>query len=133
LEIKFAAMNNMLHHLSLPVSDIAASARLYDALLHSLGYRRVAESAGFIGYGTQDNRDKFAIVSVNAVAAPRPGFHLAFRAANIRAVDSFHQTALQHGATDNGAPGLRPDYGTNYYAAFIVDLDGHHIEAVCND
>ena len=126
-------MTHMLHHASLPVSDIAAAARLYDAMLARLGYRRVAQSPGFIGYGVEDNRDKFAIVTADSVNEPGPGFHLAFTAPSSLAVDTFHQTALHHGATDNGAPGLRPDYGANYYAAFIIDLDGHHIEAVCNN
>ena len=123
----------MLHHVSLPVTDIAAAAILYDAMFASIGYRRVAQSAGFIGYGIEENRDKFAIVSTNSVNRSGPGFHLAFSAPSSHAVDAFHQAAVQHAATDNGAPGLRPDYGANYYAAFIIDLDGHHIEAVCND
>lgn len=126
-------MTNMLHHVSLPVSNITASATLYDAMLASLGYRRVAQSAGFIGYGTEEHRDKFAIVSANPVNAPGRGFHLALRAPTCLAVDSFYSAALRHGATDNGTPGLRPDYGANYYAAYIVDPDGYHIEAVCND
>lgn len=126
-------MTHMLHHVSLPVSDIATAAKLYDAMLGPLGYCRVAQSTGFIGYGTEENRDKFAIVSTNSVSAPQAGFHLAFSAPSCLAVDSFHQAALHHGATDNGAPGLRPDYGANYYAAYIVDLDGYHIEAICND
>nr|WP_289894628.1 hypothetical protein [Xanthomonas arboricola]MDN0298764.1 hypothetical protein [Xanthomonas arboricola pv. pruni] len=62
--------------------------------------------------------------------APGAGFHLAFAAANAGAVNAFHLAALQHGGSCNGAPGLRPDYGDDYYAAFVIDPDGHHIEAV---
>ena len=63
--------------------------------------------------------------------APGPGFHLAFAAPSREAVDAFHACALRAGGTDNGAPGRRPHYGPHYYAAFLVDPDGHRIEAVC--
>lgn len=62
-----------------------------------------------------------------------PGFHLALAAPSREAVDAFHVAALRHGATDNGPPGPRPHDGPAYYAAFIVDLDGHRIEAVHNE
>ena len=126
-------MAHMLHHVSLPVGDLHASAKLYDAALAGLGYRRVSGAVGFIGYGTEDGRDKFALVAVRTVSSPGAGFHLAFSATSIGSVDCFYQAALENGAADNGQPGLRPDYGASYYAAYIVDLDGHHIEAVCND
>lgn len=77
--------------------------------------------------------DKFAIKSrPERQRAPSPGFHLAFAAPSRNAVARFHQAALDHGGLDNGAPGLRPHYGADYYAAFVVDPDGHHIEAVFN-
>lgn len=57
---------------------------------------------------------------------------MALNASDRKAVDDFHHAALAHGGTDNGGPGLRPHYGPSYYAAFVVDLDGHHLEAVCN-
>jgi predicted lactoylglutathione lyase len=60
------------------------------------------------------------------------GFHLAFAAPSREAIDAFYRAALEYGASDNGAPGLRPNYGPRYYAAFIVDLDGHRIEAMHN-
>ena len=62
--------------------------------------------------------------------APRPGFHLAFEATSPAMVDLFHATALRHGGRDDGPPGLRPEYGPTYYAAFVIDPDGHRLEAV---
>lgn len=59
--------------------------------------------------------------------------HIAFVAQTRQQVDAFHVAALQAGATDNGAPGLRPQYSGRYYAAFVVDPDGHNIEAVCHE
>ncbi|MBN6149797.1 VOC family protein [Xanthomonas sp. AmX2] len=127
----------MLHHLSLGVSDIERAARFYDAALGALGYVRVWEDIcpgdddQAVGYGLPGGGDKLAIKLRGANArAPGPGFHLAFAAANRAAVDAFHDAALRNGGKDNGAPGLRPDYGDDYYAAFVVDPDGHHVEAV---
>lgn len=122
----------MLHHLSLPVSNLETSALMYDAALRCLGYRRVCEAQGFIGYGETDDEDKFAITQAGPARSAGPGFHLAFAAQSHQAIDAFHAAALQHGARDNGAPGFRPQYGESYYAAFIIDPDGHHIEAVMN-
>ena len=65
-------------------------------------------------------------------APPGAGFHLAFAAPSRAAVDAFHTAALRVGGQDNGAPGLQPDYGPHYYAAFLIDPDGHRIEAVIN-
>lgn len=120
----------MLHHISLPVADLARSSNLYDVILATLGYRRVCSGKDYAGYGVKDDEDLFAIKKVPAAAAAGPGFHLAFSAPSRAAVDEFHRLALASGATDGGKPGLRPHYGPGYYAAFIVDLDGHRIEAV---
>jgi catechol 2,3-dioxygenase-like lactoylglutathione lyase family enzyme len=122
----------MLHHISLPVSDLAASCALYDAALTCLGYREVSRSGDFAGYGIEDGKDKFALKYSPESRAASPRFHLAFAAPSRRAVEDFHRAALRHGAVDDGAPGPRPHYGVNYYAAFIIDLDGHRIEAVHN-
>ena len=61
---------------------------------------------------------------------PGPGFHLAFTAPSRAAVDAFHAAAMEAGGRDEGAPGLRPRYGAAYYAAFVIDSDGHKLEAV---
>ncbi len=105
---------------------------LYDAALAALGYRRVLDAPGFAGYGVQEGRDKLSLKETPQAEAAGRGFHLALSAPSRAAVDGFHAAALAHGASDNGGPGLRSDYGPGYYAAFIIDLDGHRIEAVHN-
>ncbi len=121
----------MLHHVSLPVSDLRAATALYSAALGALGYQLVAKDEGFAGYGLRSGEDIFALVARPLAKAASAGFHLAFAAPSRRAVDAFHAAALAHGAQENGAPGLRPQYGPGYYACFVLDGDGHHLEAVC--
>src|SRR5437762_3968495 len=107
------------------------AAAFYDAVLFALGYVRVWSDATAIGYGRAGSGDKLAIkLSAREVVAPGPGFHVAFSAPSREAVARFHATALKHGGQDNGAPGLRPEYGENYYAAFVIDPDGYRVEAV---
>lgn len=120
----------MLHHLSLPVADLARARAVYDPALAALGYGCVFADATFVGYGETGGDDQFALALRQPALAAGPGFHLAFRAPSRGAVDLFHAAALQGGARDNGAPGLRPAYSPTYYAAFIIDADGHRIEAV---
>jgi catechol 2,3-dioxygenase-like lactoylglutathione lyase family enzyme len=120
----------MLHHISFAVTDLEASGAFYDAALGSLGYRRVFEDDTAIGYGVEDGEDQFCLKLRSPATAPGPGFHLAFSAPSREAVDLFHARALAIGGRDNGMPGLRPDYGPTYYAAFLIDPDGHRIEAV---
>lgn len=122
----------MLHHISLGVRDLALAARFYDAALGALGFRRVFEDDDAIGYGLDDGQDLLCLKLRPDAAAPGPGFHLAFAARSRAAVDTCHASALAAGGEDNGAPGLRPDYGPHYYACFLIDPDGHHIEAVIN-
>jgi catechol 2,3-dioxygenase-like lactoylglutathione lyase family enzyme len=124
--------DGMIHHASLPVADLARSTALYDAALAALGYRRVLDVPGFAGYGVEDGKDKLALKQTERPAAAGPGFHLALAAPSRQAVDAFHAAALLHGASDNGPPGLRPHYGPSYYAAFVIDPDGHRIEALHN-
>lgn len=123
----------MLHHISLPVTNLSKSKALYNAALTELGFRCVGSGRNFAGYGIEDNKDKFALKQTLAAGSAGPGFHLAFSAPSRAAVDRFHAQALEHGAKSNGAPGLRLHYGPHYYSAFIIDLDGHRIEAVIND
>ncbi|HAI48386.1 Glyoxalase-like domain protein [compost metagenome] len=120
----------MLHHLSLGVRDLAVAGAFYDAALGALGYRRVFEDDTAIGYGLVDDEDQLCLKLRDDARAPGPGFHLAFSAESPHAVQAFHRAALQCGGQDNGAAGLRPDYGDHYYAAFVIDPDGHRIEAV---
>ncbi|WP_419186505.1 VOC family protein [Rohdeia mirabilis] len=126
----------MLHHLSIGVRDIGRSAGFYDAVLGALGFVRVwsdlrpGESNQAVGYGSAGGGDRFAIKQHDGAHAPGAGSHLAFSASSRRAVDAFHAAALAHGGMSDGAPGLRPHYGPDYYACFVVDPDGHRIEAV---
>ena|ERR1700682_5842919 len=124
----------MVHHLSFGVTDLARSAAFYDATLSALGYVRVWADKTAIGYGFPGGGDKLAIkFRASGVVAPGSGFHVAFAALSRESVARFHKAALQHGGKDNGAPGLRLDYGQHYYAAFVVDPDGYRIEAVINE
>jgi len=122
----------MLHHISLPVRDLERSARVYDNALSALGYRRVCSGESFVGYGVEEGKDQFLITATANAKSAGPGFHLALAAPSREAVDRFHQIAMEFGASSNGDPGLREHYGPDYYAAFIIDPDGHRIEAVIN-
>jgi catechol 2,3-dioxygenase-like lactoylglutathione lyase family enzyme len=123
----------MLHHISLGVVDLQRSAAFYDAALSALGYVRVWADKTAVGYGCPGEGDKLAIkLRSNGVAVPGPGFHLAFAAPDRESVARFYEAALRQGGKDNGAPGLRPAYGPDYYAAFVIDPDGYPIEAVIN-
>ncbi|AMP03671.1 glyoxalase-like domain protein [Collimonas pratensis] len=97
-----------------------------------MGFRRVFEDETAVGYGLVDGQDLLCLKLRADAVPPGPGFHLAFSAPSRPVVDAFHAAALRVGGHDNGAPGLRPDYGDNYYAAFLVDPDGHRIEVVIN-
>ena len=131
---------DMLHHVSLGVRHLESSARFYDAALSALGYVRVwsdlrgGREGRAVGYGLPGTGDRLALKEKDPDRlAPGAGFHLAFAAPSRVAVDRFYDAALRHGGRDNGAPGLRSDYGENYYAAFVIDPDGHRIEAVINE
>jgi catechol 2,3-dioxygenase-like lactoylglutathione lyase family enzyme len=119
----------MFDHVSIGVGDIARSKRFYDATLRPLGYACLSESADALGYG----RDKIALWIGKAERPVRPdmgsGLHFCFGAPTREAVEAFHAAAVSTGGADNGLPGLRPDYGADYYAAFAVDPDGYRIEA----
>jgi catechol 2,3-dioxygenase-like lactoylglutathione lyase family enzyme len=123
----------MLHHVSFAVADLQRSAAFYDVALGALGFVRVWVDRTAIGYGTAQGQDLFAIkLNTGGAVAPSPGFHLAFEAPSREAVERFYTDAMANGGQDNGAPGLRPAYGPNYFAAFVIDPDGYRIEAVIN-
>jgi len=112
----------MFDHVSIGVRDLARSKRFYDAALRPLGYVCLMENADALGYG----REKVALWIGRA---EQPGDPTWDQASTREAVDGFHVAAVNTGGADNGAPGVRPDYGTDYYAAFVVDPDGYRIEA----
>jgi catechol 2,3-dioxygenase-like lactoylglutathione lyase family enzyme len=117
-------------HVKLPVTSLAASRAFYGAALAPFGYRLVYAGERSLGFGAGDGGDDdepFAVeLTDRPPAAPS---HVAFSASSPAQVDVFHAAALAAGGADNGAPGPRP-YGGEYYAAFVLDPDGHNIEAV---
>lgn len=120
----------MLHHVSVGVADVERAAKFYDAVLDALGYKRVAEYLPYaIGYGAAGPSFWIQLPSNGQAASVGNGVHIGFSADTKGAVDKFHAAALKLGGVDEGAPGPRPDYGPDYYGAFVFDLDGNKIEA----
>jgi catechol 2,3-dioxygenase-like lactoylglutathione lyase family enzyme len=119
----------LINHVSIGVADLAKAKAFYDAALSPLGYRCLSEGSGALGYG--GSSADFWVLHVEHPVAPnaKSGLHLCLDAPTRESVDAFHRAAIAAGGRDNGAPGLRPDYGAGYYAAFIVDPDGYRIEA----
>lgn len=131
----------MIDHISLPVSDYARSRAFYDKALGALGFKvamEITDAPDFIGagYGALGAPEPVFWIGAPRVPGAAPvspeGQHIAFRAGNRAAVDAFYRETLAAGGTDNGAPGLRPHYHPSYYAAFVLDPDGHRLEAVCH-
>lgn len=120
-------------HISFGVSNVNKSAKFYDPVLRTLGIHRsyeIAEEA--IAYG---KNHQFWICLPENQTLPNPngnGVHIAFRAKSKEAVDDFYHVALESGGQDCGKPGPRLEYAEEYYAAFIMDIDGNKIEAVYN-
>ena len=114
----------MIEHVSLRCRDPKASRMFYEKALAPLGYRVVMDYPDATGFMAEGHTSFW--VTGGEVATPT---HIAFRAKNRRSVDAFHRAAIEAGAQDHGAPGLR-DYSPTYYAAFVLDRDGHNIEAV---
>ena len=115
----------MIDHFNLPVGDLARSRAFYERVLAPLGYGFVMQDGAAAGFG----RDSWEF-GILAMAAPIQTIHLAFTASSRQAVDDFFSAAIAAGAVSKGAPGLRPDYSPTYYAAFVIDPDGHNVEAV---
>jgi catechol 2,3-dioxygenase-like lactoylglutathione lyase family enzyme len=124
----------MIDHVGFPVSDYARSKAFYERALAPLGYVLVMEVGGehtesgasAAGFGA-DGKPDFWIGGEGGLGKP---MHIAIAAASRAMVDAFHAAALAAGGKDNGAPGLRPHYHPHYYGAFVLDPDGHNIEAV---
>jgi catechol 2,3-dioxygenase-like lactoylglutathione lyase family enzyme len=119
----------MLDHVTIGVSDFAKARDFYDKALAPLGVTRLyGDGAHFAGYG-EAPRAWFWIGQRDAV---KSGAHIAFAAKTRAEVDAFYRAAMAAGGRDNGAPGIRAQYSPTYYGAFILDPDGHNIEAVCH-
>lgn len=123
----------MFDHISIGVRDIAAAKRFYDAALKPLGYECLSEGDDHLGYGAGKVGLWISKSDKPVPADPESGLHVCFAAPDRKAVDAFHAGALAGGGTDNGKPGLRPQYSGTYYAAFAVDPDGYRLEAYCGN
>ena len=119
----------MIDHLSIGVRDLARAKRFYDAAFRPLGYAALSEGPDQLGYGREDAAFWLAVAERPVPPDPASGLHFCFAAPSRASVDAFHAAATAAGGTDNGAPGLRPVYGPNYYAAFVTDPDGYRVEA----
>ncbi|HEY3541481.1 MAG TPA: VOC family protein [Gaiellaceae bacterium] len=126
----------MIDHVGVRVADLAASRRMYEACLPELGFAMLGEGEfegdRYVLFGRGDD-DDFALHSVGVKPGRdrvTTGAHIAFSAPDADAVDRWHAAAVQHGGTDNGVPGIRPEYSGRYYAAFVLDLEGNNVEAV---
>jgi len=121
----------MLDHVSIGVCDLARAKRFYDAALKPLGCTCLSNGEDALGYGG-DAIAFWVLAAARPVAADEgSGLHFCLSAPTRAAVDAFHAAALAAGGKDNGAAGLRADYGASYYAAFAIDPDGYRIEAYC--
>ncbi len=119
----------MIDHISIGVRDVAKSKQFYDTALKPLGYRCLSKGEGSLGYGAEAVALWIAAVDRPVPPDMKSGLHFCFTAPDRRSVDAFHAAALKAGGRDNGKPGLRDDYGPDYYAAFVVDPDGYRLEA----
>ncbi|HVT50798.1 MAG TPA: VOC family protein [Dongiaceae bacterium] len=121
----------MFNHISIGVRDIARSKKFYDAALKPLGFKCLSESEGSLGYGKEAVALWIGETKKPVPADDKSNLHFCFDAPTRKSVDAFHDGAMKSGGKDNGKPGLRADYGDNYYAAFVVDPDGYRLEAYC--
>ncbi len=126
----------MIDHVGVIVSDFSKSKVFYMEALAQTGHSKYVEVPGTqgidaptAGFCHADGSD-FWIRQGDATSPP---VHIAFRVTSRAAVDAFYEAAISAGGKDNGAPGLRPHYHANYYGAYVLDPDGHNIEAVCHE
>lgn len=115
----------MYDHIGLKIKDLDGATRFFEAALAPLGHTLCYKDEKWRGFGPKS--PAFYL----SQGTSGKGVHIAFSAPSRAAVDRFHKEGLAAGGHDNGKPGLRPDYGPNYYAAFLIDPDGNNVEAVC--
>jgi catechol 2,3-dioxygenase-like lactoylglutathione lyase family enzyme len=120
----------MIDHVSLAVRDLAVSTRFYEAVLGTLGFAKLESRPATVGFGKAYPEFWINLRAGMAAVAGDSGAHVCFRARSTEMIDAFHAAALAAGGADDGPPGLRPQHGDGYYAAFIRDPDGNRIEAV---
>lgn len=126
----------MIDHTGLVVSDFERSKRFYVTALAPIGYAMLAEFPASVtghtdvaGFGEPPKPDFW----ISRGTPNQPPIHIAFRVGSRDLVEAFYRAALAAGGRDNGGPGLRPHYHPHYYGAFVLDPDGHNIEAVCHE
>ena len=118
----------MLDHVTIGVTDLDRARAFYDRALAPLGIERLyADGDNYSGYGVRPK----AFFWIGRRPGVLTGAHIAVAAPDRATVDAFYEAAIAAGGRDNGAPGLRPQYAPTYYGAFVLDPDGHNIEAVC--
>jgi catechol 2,3-dioxygenase-like lactoylglutathione lyase family enzyme len=118
----------MIDHTSVAISDFARSKAWYEQALAPLGYTCLMTWETFAGFGVAPKPDFWI-----GLGKPTDKIHVAFRAASRSIVDAFYKAAMAAGGTDNGGPGVRAHYHEHYYGAFVLDPDGHNIEACCHE
>jgi catechol 2,3-dioxygenase-like lactoylglutathione lyase family enzyme len=129
-------MSEVIDHVGIRVSDLAASRPMYEAALPELGFAVLGEGEfegdAYVLFGIGED-DDFALHAVGTAPGRdrvTTGAHIAFQAPDAASVDRWHAAVIENGGTDNGAPGVRPEYSGKYYAAFVLDPDGNNVEAV---
>jgi catechol 2,3-dioxygenase-like lactoylglutathione lyase family enzyme len=120
----------MIDHVSVAVRDLDQSTRFYRAVLGAIGYEQLETRPHTVGFGKKYPEFWINLRAAMAPVAEDCGAHVGLRVRATELVDAFHAAALAAGGSSDGAPGLRPQHGEGYYAAFIRDLDGNRIEAV---
>jgi catechol 2,3-dioxygenase-like lactoylglutathione lyase family enzyme len=120
----------MIDHVSVPVRDLAAATRFYEAVLAAIGFARLESRPATVGFGKTYAEFWINLRDDLMPASADNGAHVCFRARSTEMIDAFHAAALAAGGADDGKPALRPQHGEGYYAAFIRDPDGNRIEAV---
>ena len=119
--------NVALDHVSLPVKRLASARKFYEAALGALGMTINMDVGSAFGMGSKNEK----IFWISRERGAGGGAHFAFSVGSRPDVDAFHRAGLAAGGTNHGAPGPRPHYGPNYYAAFLKDPEGNNIEVVC--
>lgn len=120
----------MFDHVSIGVRDIARAKTFYDRALEALGLRRLSDGKDSLGYGKEAVGLWIGATKSPVPDDPKSGLHICFRAPDRESVAKFHAAALAAGGRDNGGPGVRADYGADYFAAYVVDPDGYRLEAL---